>query len=92
MELFRSLRGKKTKISKLVSNARIEFTSSKNREFHAYRRSVNEMSNITRAGSTDLLLSARHAHTNSKSGITRSVETSTAVPPIDESYARIDPL
>lgn len=91
MELFRSLRGKKTKISKLVSNGRIA-TSSKNREFHAYRRSVNEMSNITRAGSTDLLLSARHAHTNSKSGITRSVETSTAVPPIDESYARIDPL
>lgn len=25
---------------------------------------------------------ARHAHTNSKSGITRSVETSTAVPPM----------
>lgn len=83
---------KKKRISKLVSNARIA-TSSKNRKFHAYRRSVNEMSNITRAGSTDLLLS-RVTRTRIPRVVLRDRLKRQRLFRlcIDESYARIDPL
>lgn len=90
--LYSPVTPKKKRISKLVSNARIA-TSSKNRKFHAYRRSVNEMSNITRAGSTDLLLS-RVTHTRIPRVVLRDRLKRQRLFRlcIDESYARIDPL
>lgn len=90
--LYSPVTPKKERISKLVSNARIA-TSSKNRKFHAYRRSVNEMSNITRAGSTDLLLS-RVTRTRIPRVVLRDRLKRQRLFRlcIDESYARIDPL
>lgn len=90
--LYSPVTPKKKRISKLVSNARIA-TSSKNRKFHAYRRSVNEMSNITRAGSTDLLLS-RVTRTRIPRVVLRDRLKRQRLFRlcIDESYARIDPL